>query len=77
MVCLPPERVVELISHPASGYLVEGSCFEEDPGPCSWVYVLTEDGEQGWAYSDFLRWPGIPLATVEEEAPPSDEAAEG
>ena len=62
VVCLPPERVVELVSHPSSGYLVEGPCFEEDAGPCIWVYVLTEDGEQGWAYTGFLRWPGIPLA---------------
>ena len=74
-VCLPPGRVVELIAHPASGYLVEGPCFEDDAGPCVWVYVLTEDGEQGWAYSDFLRWPGTPLAVAEE--PASDEAAEG
>ena len=74
-VCLPPGRVVELVAHPASGYVVEGPCFEEDTGPCVWVYVLTEDGEQGWAYSDFLRWPGIPLALAEE--PASDEAAEG
>ena len=75
-VCLPPGRVVELVAHPASGYVVEGPCFEDDAGPCVWVYVLTEDGEQGWAYSDFLRWPGTPLAVVEEE-PASDEAAEG
>ena len=75
-VCLPPERVVELISHPSSGYLVEGPCFEDDAGPCVWVYVLTEDDEQGWAYSGFLRWPGTPLVVAEEE-PASDEAAEG
>ena len=76
VVCLPPERVVELVAHPADGYLVEGPCVEDVDGRCVWVHVLTEDGEQGWAYSDFLRWPGTPLAVVEEE-PLSDEAAEG
>ena len=76
-VCLPPGRVVELVPHPADGHIVEGPCVDEEDWACGlWVHVLTEDGEQGWAYSDFLRWPGIPLPAT--EAPPTpDEAAEG
>ena len=63
VVCLPPERVVELVAHPTDGHLLEGPCVEDDLyGNCVWVHVLTEDGEQGWAYADFLRWSGIPLA---------------
>ena len=70
VVCLPPERVVELVAHPADGYVVEGPCVEDDLyGNCVWVHVLTEDGEQGWAYADFLRWTGIPL--VPDPAPPA------
>ena len=76
VVCLPPERVVELIAHPDDGYIVEGPCFEEDlDGRCVWVHVLTEEGEQGWAYTDFLAWPGTPLAVPEETAP--EEIGEG
>ncbi len=70
VVCLPPERVVELVPHPADGYIVQGPCTEDDLyGNCVWVYVLTEDGEQGWAYADYLRWTGIPL--VPDPAPPA------
>ena len=72
VVCLPPERVVELVAHPTDGYVVEGPCIEDEEdldGRCVWVHVLTEDGEQGWAYSDFLRWTGIPLAP--DPAPPA------
>ena len=72
VVCLPPERVVELVAHPTDGYVVEGPCIEDEEdldGRCVWVHVLTEDGEEGWAYSDFLRWTGIPL--VPDPAPPA------
>ncbi|MYD28868.1 MAG: SH3 domain-containing protein, partial [Dehalococcoidia bacterium] len=70
VVCLPPERVVELVAHPTDGYLVRGPCVEDDLyGRCVWVHVLTEDGEQGWAYADFLRWSGIPL--VPDPDPPA------
>lgn len=72
VVCLPPERVVDLVSHPTDGFVVEGPCIEDEEdldGRCVWVHVLTEDGEQGWAYSDFLRWTGIPL--VPDPAPPA------
>ena len=70
VVCLPPERVVELVAHPIDGYLVRGPCTEDDLyGNCVWVHVLTEDGEQGWAYADFLQWPGTPLAP--DPAPPA------
>ncbi len=75
-VCLPPERVVELVAHPSDGYVVEGPCVEDDLyGNCVWAYVLTEDGEQGWAYTDFLRWPGTPVPGTEVAAP--EEEAEG
>ncbi|MDE2933680.1 MAG: SH3 domain-containing protein, partial [Chloroflexota bacterium] len=71
VVCLPPERVVELVAHPDDGHLVEGPCVEDDLyGNCVWVYVLTEDGEQGWAYADFLRWSGIPLAPAPDPPAP-------
>ncbi len=70
VVCLPPERVVELVPHPADGHVVEGLCTEDDLyGNCVWVHVLTEDGEQGWAYADYLRWTGTPL--VPDPAPPA------
>ncbi|MCY4391029.1 MAG: helix-turn-helix transcriptional regulator [Chloroflexi bacterium] len=70
VVCLPPERVVELVAHPIDGYIVEGPCVEDDLyGNCVWAHVLTEDSEQGWAYADFLRWPGTPL--VPDPDPPA------
>ena len=66
VVCLPPERVVELVAHPSDGYVVAGPCVEDDLyGNCVWAYVLTDDGEQGWAYADFLRWPGTPIPGTE------------
>lgn len=76
VVCLPPERVVELVPHPSDGYVVAGPCVEDDLyGNCVWAYVLTEDGEQGWAYADFLRWPGTPTPGTEVFS--SEEEPEG
>ena len=78
VVCLPPERVVELVAHPSDGYVVEGPCVEDDLyGNCVWAYVLTEDGEQGWAYADFLRWPGTPIPGTEVFASEEEAGAEG
>ena len=65
--CLPDEALVEAIEHGqelgeqgeiwfAGPHTANSASVCEQESWCTWLYVRTEDGTEGWALSDHLRW---------------------